>query len=211
MKKIKLIFISILLFLVTGCSVEYQLTFNDSNLTEKINIDASSSSLTVDQIKIMLNDQLPENGNKLQSYQKKVNKNKQIELSNNYDTLTYKKSLILSQCYTAYNFIESKDYYDLTTSKTFTCNPFDYMIIDELTVEIKTNHKVLSSNADQVKGNTYIWKLTEANKEDQSIQIRFSKEKAENKISLIILGIAVIIAIIAFIVFTIQRKKNNKI
>lgn len=209
MKIAKLTLISILLFLVTGCSVEYQLTFNDNQLTEKIRIDASESSLTVDEMKQMLEEQLPEN--ELQSYQTKVNKNKKIELTNKYSTKTYKNSLILSQCYTAYNFIESDQYYDLTTSQTFTCNPFDYMIIDELTVEIKTNHKVLSSNADEVKGNTYIWKLTQKNKEDKSIQIRFSKEKIESKIGLIILGIAVMIAIIVLITFMIQRKSNNKI
>lgn len=209
MKIAKLTLISILLFLVTGCSVEYQLTFNDNQLTEKIRIDASESSLTVDEMKQMLEEQLPEN--ELQSYQTKVNKNKKIELTNKYSTKTYKNSLILSQCYTAYNFIESDQYYDLTTSQTFTCNPFDYMIIDELTVEIKTNHKVLSSNADEVKGNTYIWKLTQKNKEDKSIQIRFSKEKIESKIGLIILGIAVMIAIIILITFMIQRKSNNKI
>ena len=85
------------------------------------------------------------------------------------------------------------------------------MNIDEIQIKIKTNHKVLSHNADLIEGDTYIWKITDENSNNKSIQIRFSKDQKKNILGLIILGITVIIAIIILFVLWIQRKKNNKI
>lgn len=197
---------------LTGCTVEYNLTFKDNVLTENIDINASDSSLSLDEIKQMLEDQMPTEGSNSDFYEVDVKKNKIIELTNDYNIVTYKDSPILSQCYTAYNFIQADEYYDLTTSQTFRCNPFDYMVIDEIKIKIKTNHKVISHNADEVKGNTYIWKITTENANYKPIKIRFSKEKEQSSLGLIILGITAIIAIIIVsIVLMVKKSKNNEI
>lgn len=209
MKKIKIVVLSLLLFLVTGCSVEYTLDFNNNQLSENIYIDATGSDMTEEEIKKMI---------ELHIYQQNANqlyhinqKNKKIQLSEKYNVYTYKNSLLLNQCYTAYNFIENEDYYDLTTSEIFSCNPFEYMYIDELKIKIKTNHKVLSHNADSVEKGTYIWNITTDNANNKPIQIRFSKEIKEYNIGLIILGITVIIAIIILLIVLIKKQRNNKI
>ncbi len=209
MRKIKIVVLSLLLLLVTGCSVDYTLNFQNNNLLENISIDATGSDMTKEEISEMLKLHMyPESENQL--YQIKQN-NKKIQLSQKYNVSTYKNSLLLNQCYTAYNFIENGDYYDLTTSEIFSCNPFEYMYIDELKIKIKTNHKVLSHNADSVENGIYIWNITVDNASNKPIQIRFSKEIKENNMGLIILGITVIIAIIILLVVLVKKQKNNKI
>lgn len=198
-----------MLLFVSGCSVDYNLTFKGRELSENIKIDATNSNITEEQINNLLKNQLYIDTEQ-QLYQIKQKK-KKLELSQKYTTNTYENSPLLSQCYTAYNFIEESQYYDLTTSSTFTCNPFEYMYIDELKIKIKTNYKVLSHNADSVENNTYIWNITTENSHNKPIQIRFSKEKIRNKIGLIILGITVIITIIIFLIVMKKQRKNNQI
>lgn len=210
MKRIKIILLGLLLCMGTGCSVEYNLNFKDKVLSENIQIDASNTDVTIEQINRMLEEQIYQQDEEQQSYQVKQN-NKKIQLSQKYNVQTIKDSPLLSQCYTAFNFMENEDYYDLTTSETFTCNPFEYMYIDDLQIKIKTNHKVLSHNADEKKGNTYIWNVTKENVENKPIQIRFSKEIKKDNLGLIILGITVIIAIIILGVVLLQKKNNNQI
>ncbi len=209
MKKIRITVLSIILLFATGCTVDYNLQFQDSVLTETIKIDATDMDMTEEEIKRMLDNQLYLDAQQ-QSYQVKQ-EGKKITLSQKYNVDTYKNSLLLSQCYTAYNLIEEQDYYDLTTSSSFTCNPFDYMDIDELKIKIKTNHKVLSHNADSIENNTYIWNITTQNAGNKPIQIRFSKDTKEDKMYLIILGITVIIAIIILFVAFHKKKNNNEI
>lgn len=216
MKKIKLIIIlllcSLLICLLTGCTAQYDLKFNNNTIREKVTIDASDSNMTSDEIEEMLSDYTVQDSSSRQSHSVTFNeKNKKIELSNTYQVNNYASSLLLRQCYTAYNFFESDDYYDLTTSNQFNCNPFDYMVIDEVQIRIKTNHKVMKHNADLVENNTYIWVIDKDNKEDKPIQIRFSKETKSSYIGLIILGIIVIIVAITMLIAMIQQKKNNNL
>ncbi len=209
----KKIMILVLLFFVTGCSAEYNLEFHDKILSETINISAFNESITEEQIKNLIESYIPTDNENPPIYQVKQN-HKEVQLFAKYNIQSYQKSKLLSQCYLAHNLIDSGDYYDLTTSETFTCNPFDYMLIDELKIKIKTNHKVLSHNADLVEKNTYIWNITVENSQNKPIQIRFSKETKEDNKVLIILGITAIIAIIILmIVFIVSiiSKKNNKI
>lgn len=210
MKRIKIILLVLLLCISTGCSVKYNLTFNNNVLSENIQIDASDIDITVEQIQKMLDEQVYQQDEEQQLYQVKQN-GKKIQLSQKYNILTYRNSPLLSQCYTAYNVIENENYYDFTTSETFTCNPFEYTYIDNLQIKIKTNHKVLSHNADYVKNNTYIWNITKENANNKPIQIRFSKEIKESNMGLIILGITVIIAIIILGVVLVKKRKNNQI
>lgn len=205
-KKLVLVFV---LFLMTGCSVDYTLKFHDNVISETIDIDATSTNMTDTQIKTMLEDQMDPN-EESPLYQVKQ-KNKKITLSQKYTTKTYQNSPLLRQCYTAYNFIEDDHYYDLTTSETFSCNPFDYMYIDILQIKIKTNHKVLLHNADTVIHNTYIWNITKENAENKPIQIRFSKETKPKYLVLIIFGISAIISVFIVTVVFVKKKTNNKI
>ena len=212
MKKIKLILCSVLVCLFTGCAVQYDLRFNNDTIREQVTINASDSSITVDTIESMLNDYIVDDSTSNKLYDVKFNeKKKRVELSHTYRSNDYSSSLLLKQCYTAYNFLESDDYYDLTTSNEFTCNPFDYMVIDEVQIRIKTNHKVIRHNADMVEKNTYIWIIDRDNNEDKPIQIRFSKETVNSHLGLIILGIIVIIVAITMLIVMIQSKKNNDI
>lgn len=210
MKKIKLILFVFLFCMLTGCSVDYNLEFKDRVLSETIKIDASDSDITIEEIEKMLEEQVYREEEEQQPYKVKQS-NKKIQLSQRYNVQTIKNSPLLNQCYTAYNFLENENYYDLTTSEVFTCNPFDYMYIDNLQIKIKTNHKVINHNADRVEHNTYVWNITRENANNKPIQIRFSKETKENNIGLIILGITVIIAIIILGVVLWKKKKNNQI
>lgn len=208
MKKINLVLCSFLILLMTGCSVKYELNFNNHSLREAMTIDANDWSS--DQIEQTLEEY--ENESLTENYKISFNKEtKKIKLSKEYSISSYANSSILRQCYTAYNFLESDEYYDLTTSNTFNCNPFDYIVVDEVKVQIKTNHKVLNHNADYVENNTYVWVIDKENSGNKPIQIRFSKDMKNNYIGLIILGIIVIIILILLLMLFIKRKKSNNL
>jgi len=143
----------------------------------------------------------------------------------------------LSYCYDIARVINNKDEYIISTS--FKNNCFDkYPLLDELNINITTDMKVTSNNADSVNGDTYTWKITRSNYSDKSISLamqsirqydndkiiekenqkREEREKKQEKTkkivkgSLGVIGIIVLVAIIILgIVIVIKNRKENKI
>ena len=85
-------------------------------------------------------------------------------------------------------------------------------------INIITNNKVISNNADEVNNNKYTWHLSEDNKDNFKLKIKIAKGVYSDNgltnskvISYVILGL-IGIAIIIFIGVTIKYVKNkNKI
>lgn len=98
-------------------------------------------------------------------------------LKNKYKLLgEYENSPGIKACYQYFTVLEEDENIILSTSLENTC--FNtYPNLDYITVNLKTNHKVVSSNADSVDGYHYTWNLSRENKDDAAILITLKKDE----------------------------------
>lgn len=142
-----------------------------------------------------------------------------IGLKNTYKLLNeYENSSpAIKACYQYFNVFEEDDKIVISTSLENKC--FDsYPMLDEITVNLKTNHKVVSNNADIVDGYHYTWNLNRSKKDDAAILITLKKDEYvfnyENEFvkKMIYIGaITGIILGISGITYLYFKNKNRKI
>lgn len=226
-KVIMLIFCAIF---ISGCEVNYELTFNDSSLEENINIILSEKEST------------KENGEFMQSSldfrayaisnqwtQEKYNtelidKNGQYigNLNYEYTVDNFNNAHLINLCYDSFSFVKTDKGYSLVTSDTFECLDFDYMPVDKYNITITTNHLVSDHNADIVDGNKYTWiinsngdveiekpiKITFSDA-TQKDQIQDNLRENSNTILMFILGGLILIIGVIYIIYYTKNKKNG--
>lgn len=232
-KKILLIFI--LVFMLCGCSVEYNVTLDDETFKEtgfliekKENKDYVSKNgftfekqldYTYQSMHDILNGQETE---KTQSFElKKIDTDKEIGLnySNELEQNNYFLSPILRQCYDGVSVKNNNSYIKISTGNYFKC--FDYYeLLDNVTVNFTTNYKVVSNNADEIKENTYTWFINKNNYKTKEIAIQIDKsvvsnnttldEKESNILTIFLIG-TLLVAIFIFGFYTYYKVKfsNN--
>jgi len=215
----KILFLTILL--LTGCSVEYNLDFQNENLNEKIIVDfgnitnAEFETIKKAPLYAISNATTQEKYN--QSFEDK--KGYKGIYDYNYDLSNFNQSNFLIQCFDASGFVKKDNGYVLSTSTGFNCMVYEYMKIDDITIKLTTNREVIKNNADEIKKDTYIWKINDNNASEKSIYIEFGeiKEKTwldilkENKVAIIILSGIILSGVVATITIIIISKKNNEI
>lgn len=226
MKKIKCLIVISIIFLISGCSAEYnveiyndqvkvdgKLVENDITKWDDLIFDVSYRDMV--DWKTTGDDESPvadgiykiSNGNELG-----------IGLKNNYQLLeNYNTSPGIKACYQYFSVLEENKNIILSTSVQNTC--FDtYKNLDSITINLKTNHKVVSSNASSVNGYHYTWNINRENKDDAAILITLKKDdyifNYENQFIkkviyfIIIIGIILSVGSVCYFYF---RKKNMKV
>lgn len=205
----------LLICLITcGCTTEYNLDISNDSFKENINISIDKSEIKSespspdidpdDPITPFLNSDYPA----LFSDEKALYNKEQIDYDDHIDVkMNYKykaeefaDSNSLKMCFENYEF-NYKDNYSIHASGTFYC-----LYSDELNINIKTNNRVISNNADSVNGNVYTWHIDGVNSHDVDIQIEMSKGVSRDTISTYIL-VGIVIIIIISIVFVINKKR----
>ena len=186
MKKI-LILLSFV-FLLSGCTASYEITINGNHIDEKLKIIETDKTIfdsdlgTGWTLRESLNAILEDDEFGTQDYKIK-------DLSNNnrlgveYSSLSLESiinSSIINQCYKNPIVDISGDIVIINTGDDFECYDL-YDNLDTIKVEFKTNHKVLSSNADEVKNGKYIWNMTR----DDIKSIEISYDNSITKINFI--------------------------
>lgn len=220
MKKKLLLFV-ILLFL-SGCEVNYHLDFTDEQLKEDVQFTIPNSKEKEIQYLEKVSAYAIFDGMGKALYN--TNFSKGIKNYNATFDYTYKledlgRAYYINQCFDAVNFAKHDNQYVLLTSTGFKCMLFDYYKIDNLTVTITTNHKVIEHNADIKKGNSYTWKINDQNANDVKISMIFGQVKKrtildiimENILAIAIIGGVVLAIGIAILIIVMKAKKNNEI
>jgi len=92
----------------------------------------------------------------------------------------------------------------------FTCYEY-YDNLETINIVLNTNYKVISSNADSVEDNKYMWTITE----DGNKNIEISYEQYVSKSSkattiILIVGLVVIGSVVGYYIYN-KCKKENKI
>ena len=238
MKKIKVILILLVLVILSGCSVNANITMNEKgNIKEEIKVLTPSSIISNKKSRI---DSYVKTA--IESYKPVINRRKYSTsvvnnpkgdsgalLTNNHDNICkFIENTIFSQY--LYNNIEctdDEDYYEVkSTSKhiKYCANCTDWPEINEVNLKITLPVKADESDADEVSGNTYVWRYDENTGDDKTLYLRVSKKKIKDneiklkkqrKTRMVVLKIIVLIVLLSAIIFIFsklyKKYKNNNL
>ena len=214
MKKILLL---MCLFLLTGCSANYNLVIDENIYHESLEIANSNyGDIYKSQIENALNASMPADINYYDPVSThKVDGVNYYEVEKNLDDtnlgLTYKydfyyenyqNSTILKLFDSRSELLQNNNIVSLNATADYKVF-LKYPELDKLNIKISTNKKVYTHNADRVSGNDYYWVIL---KDDStSKKINFSYDKYEN-IYIILGGILFVGCLFLFI----KIKNSNK-
>ena len=198
---------------LAGCKQEYYLFINDSSIKEEFRIGVENTDENMKRINA---NQYPLHANNDVMYEKKIEKKGNIISAiykYTYKPYDFVNANTINQCFTKKKVImDDEKYYEINLSDMTDCM-YDYNLI----INIITKNKVVSNNADKVKGNKYTWYLTNGNKNDFSIKIKIVKGTASKSFILskysiyIILGAGIIIVLLAVYMVMKKIKVSNEI
>ncbi len=225
MKRIFLFLVIILL--VTGCTNQYNLVITKDSIEEDI-----ISTIPYDSIPklsefaaqvgaerddpvtpFIQNDQYPFFNNNQVKYDKKVTQNNNtyfVEMQHNYTFNEFLNSRAYNQCFEKPSFTFDSDVYSFNMSGQFYC-----LYGNEVTINIKTDNRVISSNADSVDNNVYTWVFNDKSSDRKSIKLAFRTDKksyVDNpiiKFAAVLFGLVLIGFIIYWFVRIRFKKKNS--
>ena len=225
MKK-KLLFIIILLLCLTGCNVEYNLTFNGNIVSEEIISTISTSEipkLTEEEKNagISLNDRITPF---IENDQYVFEDDNTVIYDKNVETRGNKKIVTLKHDYTMAEFLNSKVYNTCFDQSYIGNYEEGFLIIfkgefycsggGQVKVNVKTDKYVADNNADIVsEDGIYTWVINEENMDNTELYLYVLNEEAQSSDSNgIVLAILIIIllAIIGFGVYYFFFRNKKK-
>lgn len=238
--KIKLIVLFSIIFLVSGCDITYNLEINNQEFKENINIiekdkskwNSNISSVTAQEFYDIYKNKpipisenapvMPESDDKLENvnYYNSNDLTNDNQLGLEYDyTLTqseFNESYFVHYAYNRFLVGTVNGNIIISTGEKFKLFE-QFNNLENVTVNITTNHKVVDDNADEVNGNTYTWHITEGNADDKSIYLELTKEEyidgtGEHSSSVIMIIVVVILAIagIGALIYLYLKRKHQK-
>ena len=224
MKKRKFLLLIISVFLLSGCSAEYNLTINEDTMEEDINAifdkaRESEYASNMEQIRRTAYYNFDTRENEYYTFNKDEDENNIIlNYKYRYTDNNLYKSEAFSRCYYKRIVNVTDDLITINTDKQVACLYKDgNREIDDITVNIRTDLTVLENNADKVNGKVYTWYINDQNYTNKPIYIKIEKERYQESFASQVISIIIIILIVAVIGIMIyfaalrKRKKNNKI
>ena len=201
------------IFLLSGCSVEYNLEISRDFVKENIEIGKFDASNVKDFQYLtpyaIINDQY-------QEFYGFDYKNKVLNLTYEYDYQNIEMSEAINECYDMSNFSNDEQYYYILTSNEFKCLSYLDYDADEVKINIKSDYKIVSSNADYVKKSVHTWVINQNNSDNKPINIKFDLTETVYRdplssisICLMVVSVLSVIGVIVFIVYLFGRKRNK--
>ena len=184
------------LFWLCGCSVEYELDLNNYlkyNESIKISPINNEEKKLLGEFKnfIPVDYHIDEIGafeneySDLTYYNYKLNNNGSLIVNHSHDLDSYASSRFINTCYDYVTVMEEKSSDGnlnliLSTSNKFKC--FDnYDDLDNVNVTIKTDYKLIESNADSINNGSYTWRIDRSNKDNKYIYLSIDVTQKEEK------------------------------
>lgn len=227
-----------IVFLLTGCTVDYNLNIDDSFIKEDISfVERNTNTFDIirpygtfwmDNIsyrelmnEYMKMDVAATNDN-LHFYNKNLitDNGLGLHLKYNFAIDDYGLNKVVYNCYKYFNVDNENGIYTISTSKAFLCFNEDNPLLEQVNVNIKTKYQVLENNANVVNGDTYSWIINKENADDSQIFIKFQTKNnrgldniisEDNQFLILILGVIGIVSIVVVTYIYLKGKKNNKI
>lgn len=201
MKKYLLLIVPIIL---TGCTANYTLTYENNNFNEEVIIENINDEELSKFDKLKASDNFKDEKNNLEYKYIDNGKTKTIKLDIGEDLVVTK---LLNYCYEDIYLINESNYFTIQTGGEKYCKNYD------IKVNFKTDKNIINSNADSINDNVLTW-----NKLDKDINIQVSKtdsikkNKNEKNISesLRYIIVFVLLIVVGIATFFIYKLKNNK-
>lgn len=232
MIKIKRIILVFVLFLLCGCSVEYDLTiYSDSSVSEKViaseitNRMKTNTGLDENNAVTYLYDMFKREGYKTRINTVKKNNKTISTVTGSYNSIDEYGKKFKSDLIKEAEVTKSGDNVTIKLNQTepLLSDSNRSLVYDDVTINITVPFKVLKHNADSYNKDTYTWHINK-DKDLKKISITYDSSSEKNKqtikigdkkinirVDLIaIFSFTFIIMIIIVIVF-INNKKNNKV
>lgn len=212
MKKRKLLFLLLGILLLSGCEVKYNIELDNGKISEEIIIPYDSiyqeSYEQEYYYDVVNNKKYSSSIEHIDGINKFVLKSKKIDIKAISDNDLY------DFCYDSINVLLEDNIYYIGTSGNFKCMNYDYLDIDTFELNIKTYNKVIKSNADKNKLNTYTWVINRDNFNNKNITFVVSKNQyvwyyKYRGLFIGLIGVLAIVLII-FLIKTIFSKKSSK-
>ena len=212
MKKILLLFL--LTILLTGCSATYDIEFTEDKIKDEIRVFTDTETVnnatqaTIDSFSNKILEW--ERGH--DHYTREVYTTDKItgylyKYDFNYDE--YDAMSQIRKCYEDFNFTYNDKEIILTTSNKFLCKDY-YQDVNNLTINIKTDKKVISSNADSTKDNTLTWNINKSNYQNKPLNLKINLQETYEKPKDKNVDLKQILTIILFILLLIIYIINKK-
>lgn len=232
MKK-KILTLILLIFMISGCSVEVNLDISDNKIKESNDITIYQNAIyTKEILRTSFRDYIPIYASDLivdtvpdQPFSDVLYYNKNTtDLGNGYrfnysydfDIDKYGDARTIKDGFRDYNYSYRNDIISLSTDSEGLIYFNDYPLLEEVTVNIETDYLVEENNADSVNGNTYTWVFNKDSKKSIDIVIDTSKSGDRvlgivNVSTLVTIGVVIGIILIILVLLLIRNRKNNKI
>lgn len=218
--KIKIVVVFVVLLLLTGCTINYDLTINENSIDEKIsgNVNKSEYQLSDEDTSpnlfyTLINGDVPAlvvgddlYKKDISELEDKLNYNYSYTYNNNFD-----KSRIINSCFENHIISETDKYYHIELSGKFYC-----LYSDKININVTSNYEVIDNNADKINGNKYVWTIDNSNGVDILLTIS-KEEKYEEPVKAKMFSTFQIVGLIVFALLTIityilyKRKNSGKI
>lgn len=230
MKKIKIFIFLCSILLLSGCSVEYDLTLNDDlTVSEKVVATERTKRMEAltkqkgEQAVNYLYNMFKRDGEDITLTSREDDYNTYATAITSHEDINDYASKFSSDVFNNVNVTKDGNIITFsTTQKELLSSDTNYSLLyDDITVNVTIPFEVTSNNADKVTGNTYTWNIKkntdyktiefsykEGNKEDQ-VNINVNDETYNIQYGVIIaVGLIIIIGSIVLFVY-IKNKKNN--
>ncbi len=180
----KLIILIGIIFLLSGCTVQYNAYFDDDKVIETML--TKGSEYTPIYTPAYITDQgASEENIKIEgiNYYNMQANGDEVSYNFQFPFSQFSNSTIANTCLDSFTI--DKVYngeYLLNTSSYFSCLDY-YTLVDDVTINLTFNndfYEIKNTNADMTNGNTYAWHVNRDNYHDKNIQVTF-KLKKENQ------------------------------
>lgn len=232
MKRIKKILLLFLIIMLSGCSVEYNLTINeDSSVNEKViakevtNRMKANTGLSSSQSVNYLYKMFDRPGLKTNLSSKKEGKLTVATVTGSHKSLNKYIKNFKSDVFEEANIERDGDIVTLSfdQSKVLSSSSSRGLIYNDITVMITVPFKVLDHNADRYSRDTYCWDI-KSDEDLRKIKIQYDesnlinkkivkvgKFKFDIKYSFVAIAVIVLIVISIIVIVYYNNKKNNRI
>lgn len=207
----KIIMLILMCFLISGCSLDYQLEIINGNFNESMDIlgnknDSIFNEDVIEHIKkwpypvysyIPIEAEEPIKSPGEEYYEPKFFDDTKygVNLAYKYNKNNYKYATIPNKCFDSFNTYIEDNIIFVATSPNFRCFNF-YPLLETVNITIKTNHVVDSTNSIDIKNDEdyyyYTWNINKETSNEIKINLMENKyindthekeeEKKENKI-----------------------------
>lgn len=210
MKKILLL---ICLLFLTGCQVEYNVVIKDDSVHENLNFSIPNDYNNSELEDAIYNPSVPiinlDDYSNYGAYSVSIDEDfnqRNVSFDYDYDISDFSSSTLLEGCFESATFDYSKNNIKFNASGEFYCLYDNSSVV----VNITTDNKVKSHNADDVNGNTYSWYISD--NAPVSIKIEILKDTVANKFLSYLKKGVLLLLLVALAIFVVRlRKKNNEV